>query len=73
VADVHDDEEWRSRFVGRQGADIALGLATRLDHRLVPCFGAANGFGGFFPEQDAGLFGGELELGWFGGDFLELL
>jgi len=46
VADIQDDDEGRI-FVTRQGADVALGLAARLQHRLAPSVGAAHGLGVF--------------------------
>ena len=73
VAHVHHDDERRVGFVGRQGADVALGLAAGFEHGVVPRAGAADGLGGFLLREDASVSGGEFEWRGGGAGFLKLL
>ena len=72
VADIQDDDEGRI-LVTRQGADVALGLAARLQHRLAPSIGAAHGLRGFSGRGDAGFLDDEFQLRELGSGFLKLL
>jgi hypothetical protein len=66
-ADVNDDEERRSGFVGGESANVTLGLAPSGGHGVVPLIGAASGAGTFAGSE--GLAAREaistgVSLGW---------
>jgi hypothetical protein len=63
VPDIHHEQERRVRLARRQGADIALGVAPGLDHRVVPGLGAAHWLGGLLLFDDPGFLGGQFKLG----------
>ena len=61
VAHITDNDEGRVRLLGRQIAHIALGLALRAHHGVVPLAGAAHGSALLFVRRHAGLDGGQLQ------------
>jgi hypothetical protein len=59
--------------LGGQGADVALGLAARFEHGVIPPSCAANGGGLARAGDGTRRFERQVEVGGFGGLILKLL